>query len=532
MKRAAAFLFVLVACGCAPAIAAAAAPSVQYQSTIVHNHEAILRFAVDTGGLPTEYSFDWGPTTAYGELKETYEDGPIPASTEPQQFEFVLPPPYLPPLEAGAEYHYRISVENEDGEEVGADQAFTTTNGLPPAVATGAASEEGESSATLNGTVDPEGSPLTACRFRVIDDTTWRNKGFVANDVTPPLPLGSTVPCAESLATIGSGTEAVPVHADLSGLDPGAYHFRLEAENQYEEAAGAGEAFSTSPGPPSVEYGTVDPIRNHEATLHFSIDPGGLETEFEVEYARVGEEVRDWGMPGLVAAGDDPVPLAVTIPRYWEGSLSAGQEFHWRVRAWNAAGETIAADQLFTTTDGPRPGVANGTATQTGDGTVELTATVDPEGVPLTSCEFRYLDEGSYYHGFDWHDATGPIRIGPTVPCSESLGEIGSGTEPVVVHAEVSGLDPGEHFFRIEADNQYESSALLAGTPFTVEASSSPGSGPSVPPGGDAPGLSTAPGLESAPGLSKAPGLRKARKRAHRRFRRNATLAARLARFK
>jgi hypothetical protein len=296
-------------------------------------------------------------------------------------------------------------------------------------------------------------------------------------------------------------------------------------------------ALAAAASAPSIEYGAPDPIRNHQATLHFSIDPGGLETMYEVDWARVGEELSDWNMPRSVPAGEEPVVQEVTIPRYWEGGLLAGHEYRWRIRAWNAEDETTGPEQFFTTTNGPRPGVANGTATQTGEGTVELTGTVDPEGAPLTDCEFRYLDRAGYYHGFDWHDAIGPIRIGPTVPCSESFEEIGSGTEPVAVHAELTGLHPGEWFFRIEADNRYESSALLAGTLFEAVAPfppSPPVPGLPVPPGVDPPGLSNAPGLTTAPGLSIAPGLQKPRKQGHRagRFHRNKTIAAPLIRRK
>jgi hypothetical protein len=248
---------------------------------------------------------------------------------------------------------------------------------------------------------------------------------------------------------------------------------------------------------PSIAYGTPDPIRNEEATLHFTIDPQGLDTEYEVEWAQVGNSFTVSKMSELVSAGEEPVAQEVTVPRYWEGDgLYPGREYHWRVRAWNAEGETIGPDQFFTTTDGPNPGVEDVSAVQTGEGTVELTATVNPEGVPLTSCEFRYADQGMYYHGFDWHDAIGPIRIGPTVPCEESLEEIGSGTEPVAVHAQLTGLHAGKWYFRVEADNQYESSALLVGTPFEVVAPFSPPVPPVTPPS-DPP--------EGAPGHSGAP---------------------------
>lgn len=294
-------------------------------------------------------------------------------------------------------------------------------------------------------------------------------------------------------------------------------------------------AVAAAASAPAIEYSAPDPIRNHQATLHFSIDPNGLETQYEVEWARVGQAFQDWGMYDTVPAGEEPVALELKIPRYWEGSLQAGQEYRWRVRAWNSEGETVGLEQFFSTTNGPDPGAANGTATQSGEGTVVLTGTVDPEGAPLTSCEFRYLDEAGYYHGFDWHDATEQIRIGPTVPCEESLEEIGSGTEPVTVHAVLTGLHPGKWYFRIEADNQYESSDLLEGTSFEVVAPFPPAppvTGPPVPPGVNSPGIDKAPGLESAPGLSKAPGLQKARKKHAKRLRRNATIVAPPARLK
>lgn len=222
---------------------------------------------------------------------------------------------------------------------------------------------------------------------------------------------------------------------------------------------------------PAIEYSAPDPVRNTEATLHFAVDPGGLETQYEVEIAKVGVELKSWEMPTPVAAGEEPVAQAVKVPRYFEGGLQPGTEYHWRITAWNAEGKTEGAEQFFTTTDSPAPVFVNGTATQTAPASAAFTGTVDPEGSPLTGCRFRWVDATTFtYAGFEKWAAIEVVRFGETVPCAESLEEIGSGTEPVAVHGEATGLEPGEYFFRLEGENAFEDAVATGGVPFTVSA--------------------------------------------------------------
>jgi hypothetical protein len=292
-------------------------------------------------------------------------------------------------------------------------------------------------------------------------------------------------------------------------------------------------AIAVAASAPSIEYRAPSSIRNIEATLHFAIDPEGLETEYEIEVARIGQSLQGWQMPGVVPAGEEPVAVEAEIPRYWEAGLMPGTEYHWRLRAWNSAGETIGPEQFFATTDGPAPLFKNLTALQTGSEAVTFTGSVDPEGVPLTGCRFRWVTSGVFHlAGFEKWAATQIDRFGKTVPCKESLVEISFGTEPVTVHADASGLEPGEYFFRLEGENAYEDEIAFGGAPFTVSATP-PVIAPPIPPGeeppgsSDGPGASDAPGLGKAPGLQEAPALRKAHKKArHRRLRHNATISA------
>gem|GEM_PF-2729177 len=212
---------------------------------------------------------------------------------------------------------------------------------------------------------------------------------------------------------------------------------------------------------PAIEYSTPSPIRNKEATLRFSIDPEGLETSYEVMY---GTEAGNYfpshePIDGVLPEGNEPVALEKVIPVFFEGGLQPGTEYHWRVVAKNAEGEVEGTDQVFTTTNGPTPKAVTGAATEQTLTSASPAGTVDPEGAPLTECLFRYLPLSTWRgHGFEVVTFTSwrLERIGATVPCEESLGEIGSGTEPVAVHAEVSGLEPGPYVWRVEADNQYE----------------------------------------------------------------------------
>lgn len=224
---------------------------------------------------------------------------------------------------------------------------------------------------------------------------------------------------------------------------------------------------------PTIEYSTPSPIRNHEATLRFSIDPEGLETSYETMYGTEAGNYHPFHEPidGTLPAGDEPVLLEKKIPVFFEGALQPGTEYHWRVVASNSEGKTEGIDQVFTTTNGPKPIFSNGAATQTGLSSVSFSGIVDPEGASLTGCRFRYVDKTTFtMAGFEKWAATEEVRFGKTVPCEESLGEIGSGTEPVTVHGEATGLEPGEYVFRVEGENAYEDSVATGGVPFTVSA--------------------------------------------------------------
>jgi len=108
-------------------------------------------------------------------------------------------------------YHYRLVATNAAGTAQGADGILTTAPAVVPVVATGAATGFSATSATLNGSVNPNGRPAT-WYFEYGTSTGYGTK-------TPS-------------QNAGSGTSASAVSAPVTGLKAGRmYHFRLVASS-------------------------------------------------------------------------------------------------------------------------------------------------------------------------------------------------------------------------------------------------------------------------------------------------------------
>lgn len=210
---------------------------------------------------------------------------------------------------------------------------------------------------------------------------------------------------------------------------------------------------------PTIEYSAPSPLRNHEATLRFAVNPNGLDTSYEVEYGFEAGDYFEYNYPWdrELPAGTEPVAGKAEIPAHFEAKLQPATEYHWRVVATNSAGTTTGPDQVFTTPDEPPPVFTTGAVTVLAPTSVVFEGTVDPEGNPLTGCRFRWVSDTTHtYAGFEKSYGGPPNRFGETVPCAESAAEIGFGTDPVTVHAEATITTPGVYWVRLEGDNAYE----------------------------------------------------------------------------
>jgi hypothetical protein len=193
-----------------------------------------------------------------------------------------------------------------------------------PDVRTSGASEVKAASATLEGTVNPDGVAITDCHFDYGTTTSY----------------GQVAACVE---TVGSGMSEVAVHADVTGLAPGTtYHFRLQASNSEGASFGTDAVFSTPP-PPSITDAVASEESATSIDLGAQVNPGGLETSYHFEYGTSTSYGTSIPVPERsIPAGSSPVAVSVGVT-----GLSANTEYHWRLVAHNEAGTTASPDHTF-----------------------------------------------------------------------------------------------------------------------------------------------------------------------------------------
>ncbi len=201
---------------------------------------------------------------------------------------------------------------------------------VPPTVALQPATEVGTDSATLHGTVDPNGGQAAArYRFEVSKNgVTWEQVGDGGN--------------------VGKGTDPVEVFESVSGLDPNTlYRVRLVAGKGFgsPDAISGELTFLTDAALPSATTLTTSVRGTTTATLFGRINPAGQVTSYRFEYGLTAAYGHKAPVPdALVGAGgaDKLVSAAIT-------GLQLDTTYHYRVVAENPEGVVFGQDETFST---------------------------------------------------------------------------------------------------------------------------------------------------------------------------------------
>jgi hypothetical protein len=199
-------------------------------ATNVGTTSATLNGMVNPNGLSTTVKFQYGTTTSYGN-EVAAAPSPLTGTS------IVAVSATLTGLTPNTTHHYRVVGTNSAGTTHGENQTFTTL-GITPTVTTNTATNVSSTSATLNGTVNPNGLSTTV-KFQYGTTPSYGNEV-----VATPSPV--------------TGTSPVPVSASISGLTTNTvYHYRVFATNSAGTSNGADQTFTTN-RPPVV----ANPIPN------------------------------------------------------------------------------------------------------------------------------------------------------------------------------------------------------------------------------------------------------------------------------
>ena len=343
---------------------------------------ATLTGTVNSGGAPSSHDyFSYGTTAGYGHTTaNVVAAGSANASASAS----------LTGLAPGTTYHYTLTVVAADGTVASyRDQTFTTL--ALPTVSAASAIATGPTTASLTGTLNPDGSPSATYFFAYGPGnlSQWTN----------PAPI--------------SGGSNSPVTATLSGLTPGTtYDYALIIETSTDRVAYATQTFTT-PAASTVTAVSAGVTGAGTATLSGTINPAG-QSSYSFSYGTSSGYGQSTAPTVLTGSANTTVSQKLT-------GLQPGTTYHYTLTVTNSYGTVAYKDQTFTMPASPL--VSNATAGVTGSTTATLTGTVNAE-LGQATYYFSYGTTTSYGHTTTSVAATGNA----STPAGASLSGLTPGT--------------------------------------------------------------------------------------------------------
>ena len=338
-----------------------------------------------------DWTFSWGTTTAYTGV-------PVTGTTVPSETPQAVSAP-LSALSPNTTYHYKLCATNVDttppgGTNCTGDQQFTTIGA--PTVTTGSSSSVAQTSATLAGSVDPNG-----------DAATW--KFYYGTSSSG----GTSYPNSSTGGTTGSGTTAVPVSDSVAGLTGNTtYFYRLCATNTVNTTCGSEQQLTTQDVPTPVA-GAASNIGINGAKLSGTVNPNGANVSSTVFRYGISCMPPDWINNCTLASaapspgsGRSPASVSATL-----SSLPAGTTFHYTLCATNTYGTTCDPnDHTFTTTQ-PTVSIADAASVTEGQ-TANFVVTLSEVSAQTLTVDYVTSDGSAVAPG-DYTFTTGTLSIAP-----------------------------------------------------------------------------------------------------------------------
>lgn len=212
-----------------------------------------------------------------------------------------------------------------------------------PTVTMNAATKVAQTTAELNGHVDPEtergGGPVSECKFEYVTDKQFEEHS------SDHYEGAEVVACTQKTPYLS----ATNVSASVAVLPSTTYHFRLTAKSSEGTEVGGDETFTTL-GPPSVAHGfpTASAVT---ATVRALVDPFGYDTTCRVQYV----DEADFLASGYASATTVPCPadlgsgFAKETATVELDSLHISTTYHYHFTVTNEGGTATGPDETFTT---------------------------------------------------------------------------------------------------------------------------------------------------------------------------------------
>ncbi len=362
------------------------------------------------------------------------------------------------PTTSGA-FAFNITVRDASSSQLSATQNYSLNVLSPIAVSTLAGSNATLTTFRLNGSINPNG-PAVVGYFQWASNPTLSN----ASGTTP--------------VSLGSGANSFSWFTDLTGLACGTlYYYRAVAVPVDGSPPVFGSILSVSTTTcPATPTATTQPASGGDFTsfqMNGSINPAGLSTQGYFEWGTTPNLTTFTATPAQnLGAGSGSVAVLHVLT-----GLACGTSYAYRVVALPSGGTPVRGGILLGSTTGcpPPPTAVTQPATGVTATGFRMNGTVTSPGAAATGY-FEWSGQG-------------------TAISTTAVQNIGSGTSPVVVFADLTGLGCGAVYtYRLVAvsqgatglgNNVTAATSACSSTTVLINTSASPSSGGTTSGGGN-----------------------------------------------